>query len=1167
MRKFTDDQQKVIDLRDRDILVSAAAGSGKTTVLVERIIKKITDEKNPVDIDRILVVTFTRAAAKEMREKIRTAIDEALMADPDNETLKRQAAFVFHAQITTIDAFCNHVLKDHFHRVGAEPDFRIGDARELSILSKEVMDELMDAHYEAKDEEFLNLVDTYIKNNRDDEITQMILDLYTVSSAAPWPDEWLNDLLSVYEDPDDMSWLNELIDSAKKQIADIKSIVDSQLLLIDTEAPDHPYRDAIAADAAMIDRLFECDGYDSLYDGLSSLSFDRLSTKKYTDPYEGFKQGIKDKRDAYKKQLSAIGKDMIYMSLSDAKDAMKRVGKHVKTLVSLAGEYSMRFFEKKQEKNVLDFSDVEHLALDILVDRDTKKATETAIELRALYEEILIDEYQDSNYLQETILRTISREEEGDNNYFMVGDVKQSIYAFRQARPEIFADKYHSFSVNDSKQQRIDLDMNFRSRREVIDSVNAAFLPLMDAEMGGVDYDEAASLKPGASYPGVPGVDFTTELLLGEKDTTSLSDEDVEIDEEDYDGEYLMIAERIRQLKKDFKVTDKETGQLRNLKYSDVVILIRAVKGRGERLLEILNSFGMPVYVTDESGYFESREVETILSLLTVLDNPRSDIPLAAVMKSPLFGFSDEELARIRIADKEVPFYKAVFSYEGDEKHQNFLKFIDTYRKKISTEPIHVLLQQIFSETGYADIVRAMPGGENRAANLNRLIDMAVNFERTSFKGLFKFVNYIRQLKKYDQDLGTADLIGEDDDAIRIMTIHKSKGLEFPVVFLSGINRKFNLKDASGVCVLSPDGIALEDIRKERGTKSKYLYKSYLSKKMIADALGEEMRVLYVAMTRAKEKLIITGTYKDGESFEGYDGRISFSKKIHARCYADFLYPVIFSESPYFKIKRFDAKELCFITDKNDLINEINREDVKTLAASSSDEIKDEYESLSIFKRKLQPIELKAKYSVSELKHRSMEAYADENDVPLFSGGGGGAARGSVMHLFMEHFDFKGYDKANPVDSQIAKMIDHGHMTEDDAKLLDRKKLAGFVESDLCRRMANADESGLLFREKPFVMGKHPDELLKEYYPDVELPAGDGAPMLLVQGIIDAFFVEDDDIVLLDYKTDAVSAESELIGRYQKQMDLYADALESGFAKKVSQKLIYSFTLDKEVLL
>ena len=1185
MSEFTADQKRVIDLRNRDILVSAAAGSGKTTVLVERIIKKITDEKDPVDIDRILVVTFTRAAAKEMRDKIRNAIDEALDKNPGDERLLRQASFVFHAQITTIDSFCNYLLKNYFHRVGAEPDFRIGDARELSILSKDVMDKMMEEYYATGDGDFKRLIDTYSVKNRDDAICDMILTLFYTAAAAPWPDEWLDSLLEDYieceswdtKSGSDPGWLSEIVREACEGISEAKSMAESLLERILLEGPECPYLDAIRSDVAGLTLLSEYKTYDELYAGAYGFVFDRLSTKKYEEPYEGFKDGVKAVREEYKGIVNSILSDSLFETRESAKASMLMVGKNAKKLVELAKEYGHRFLEEKQKKGVLDFSDVEHLALDILVDRDTKKPTETALELRDYFEEILIDEYQDSNYLQETILRTISGEETGDNNYFMVGDVKQSIYAFRQARPEIFAGKYESFSKEDSKQQRIDLDKNFRSRRQVIDIVNEVFRPLMDKRTGGVEYDEAAELKFGAEYLSpVPGQDYGTELLLAQKDGEGFDEaieDSADGDGTDFDCEGRMIAYRILKLMESFKVVDNKTGGHRPLKYSDIVILLRGVKGRGTKLMETLMSFGMPAHVTDDTGYFDTTEVKAVLSLLSVLDNPRQDIPLAAVMLSPFFGYTNEMLAKIKAASPEEPFYKAVFSYEGDGLHESFLKFLDRYRKKLNDTPIHVLLQEIFAETGYVDHVRALPGGENRAANLERLIDLAVDFEKTSFRGCFKFVNYIRQLKKYNQDVGTADLIGEDDDAIRIMTIHKSKGLEFPVVFLAGINKRFNMSDASGTMVLSPGhGLALQNIEADRRIRSKYLYRSHLSSRIISDMLGEEMRVLYVAMTRAKEKLIITGTYKDDEELLKYGNKkITHEMRQHFRCYADFLYPTLFDKDHVGCVKKYDTKKLVFIETKSELERQITGEDIEELIGVCDDTLAASYDRYGGFTYPKPKISFKAKYSVSELKHRSMEAVFDSDAEVMVEkpqkGVSDGALRGTVMHLFMEHFDFTKITGDDIIEKQIAKMIDDGHMTPEQAGLLDKKSLKVFLSGSLCQRMSAAAGLSLLFREKPFVMGDDPEALLGEYYPEEKLPSGEEAPMLLVQGIIDAFFVEGDEIILVDYKSDRVGSSGELVKRYKKQMELYADALERGFSKKVKEKIIYSFVLSEEIII
>ena len=1197
MSNFTPGQQKVIDLRDRDILVSAAAGSGKTTVLVERIIKKITDPDDPVDIDRILVVTFTRAAAKEMREKIRTAIDKALEMDPENERLMRQASFVFHSQITTIDSFCNHILKNYFHRVGAEPDFRIGDARELSLLSSEVMDALLEEYYASEDESFKRFVDTFAVRNRDDAICEMITELYRASAAAPWPDEWLKGLLNDYESCNggsDPGWLCEMTNEAKRYVSQAYEMAEKNLRYIKTEMPDCPYEAAVSSDVVLLEALLSLDTYETLREGVLGLSFERLSTKRFEEPVLGFKDRIKESRAAYKDMIGLVSKELMFQSKDRAYLSMARVGENVRTLIRLTLDYSHRFLEKKQEKNVLDFSDVEHLALDILVDPQTKEPTQTALELREYYNEVLIDEYQDSNYLQETILRTISREDEGDNNYFMVGDVKQSIYGFRQARPEIFSKKYETFSTEDSKQQRIDLDKNFRSRKEVITSVNGVFDDLMDKELGGVEYDEDAALKFGATYL-LPheATDYTTELLLAQKDPSDEEDDGEDGDalafDDSFDAEGRMIALRIRELMAKFLVYDKDTNGHRPLRYSDIVILMRGVKGRGTKLMETLMSFGMPAHVTDETGYFDTIEVDTMLSLLSLLDNPRQDIPMAAVMRSPIFSFSNEELAMIRASDKEAPFYRAVMNYEGGKKHREFLDFIKRYRELINDTPIHKLLQMIYDETGYMRYVRALPGGEVRAANLDKLIDLAVDFEKTSFRGCFKFVNYIRQLKKYNQDLGTADLLGEEDDAIRIMTIHKSKGLEFPVVFLSGIKTLFNMSDAKKTMMLSAScGMTLPDIEPVRRVKSGHLYRSYLKRKITADMLGEEMRILYVALTRAKEKLIITGTYDEKEDFEKYSGKkLTYYDRMKSRCYADFLYPYIFSGDSDVQVKRYGLSQLVFDGTENELAKAKGREDIALMAAAGKEAELFCYDRYRDFSYPKGEITFKAKYSVSELKHRSAESWFEKDEAaePLFFEGESedndtasshfknpapgevneGALRGTAMHLFMEHFDFTSSGE-DVIDSQIEKMTEAGYMSSEQAALLDKKKLEGFLATGLYGRMRDAAERGLLFREKPFVMGDDPAGLLGDYYPKDQLPSGEDAPMLLVQGIIDAFFVEGDDIVLVDYKTDHVTRGEVLVSKYKKQMELYADALHRGFSKNVSQRILYSFALDCEVV-
>lgn len=1211
--KWTSEQKKVIDLRNRDILVSAAAGSGKTAVLVERIVNRICVDNPPVDIDRMLVVTFTKAAAAEMRERVSRAIDSLKEQKPDDENLQRQSTLVHNALITTIDSFCLFVVQNNFAQLNLDPDFRIGDQAELKLMLKDALAQVFEDNYARENNEaFINLIDTYSKGRNDSAVRQMVEDIYYKAGSSSWPRKWMNSLLRLYD-----------IKSAK-QLEDseiIKEIVDYSRVLLEeavqelTMAKDlaaatpglEKYALTLTEDIALFDGMADVTGYVGMQEFLNKISFGRIAVIRKFDGDEKKKERVKSMRDATKKKVEGIKQKYFVMSTKLMYEQLERQRPFVKELIRLSLEFYDAMETVKTKKRVFDFSDIEHFALRILVDEQTLEPTETAREFSKHFEEIMIDEYQDSNQVQEDILRAISRERQGVGNMFMVGDVKQSIYRFRMARPELFMEKYNTYTSDDSEHQRIDLHKNFRSRNEVLDFTNDIFYKIMAADLGNVQYDDDAALYPGASYPKKT---MRPELLLVDYKDEELSEI---IEDEDGDKvqiEALLIANRIRSLMENGMVTDKKTGQLRAVQYRDIVILSRSVATWGNTVAAVLKDCDIPAHVESNTGYFSSYEIQVILSMLRILDNPLQDIPMAAVLASPIVGMDDEELAQIRSAFKGVSFAQAALSamagengYE-DEKLKAFALVFERLRGAVADTPIHELLYMMLDETGFYRYASAMPAGKRRRQNIDMLIEMAAAYEKTSYKGLFHFVRYIDIQQKYEIDYGEADTAGENDDVVRIMTIHKSKGLEFPVVFVSGLGKGFNTQDTKSDLVIHEKlGLGLVEKTKSPRTKRPSLIRNEIESRIKRENLGEELRVLYVALTRAKEKIILTGGLSNAQkSFEKYRGNvnanqpISFGQREGAGCYLDWIIPAMLSYPDKYTVSTVDAAEFAARTAMDMAANDISKMQlVKQISRADETKVKKLTEGFDFKYAYASDITKKSKYSVSELKHDSMVEKYDSTEreaerpeflleeketyVPDFArdddeagsasneskepknaaGVNQGALRGTAVHRVMECLDFKSLCDIDTKDhvavsafvkKSMDEMLKKGLITDDMYRLTRPKLIEQFISSDVAARMAQADKRGDLYKEKPFVM-------------DYE--------GVLVQGIIDVFWLENDKIVLLDYKTDRVNAAKELIDRYSTQLKLYADALgrifsTDGKSIQADERLIYSFHLQQTIV-
>lgn len=1322
---WTPEQQKVIDLRNRNILVSAAAGSGKTAVLVERIVKMITDKDHPVDIDHLLIVTFTNAAAAEMRERIGNAIEKALDEQPGDEHLLRQLTLIHNAQITTIDSFCLYVVRNHFHEIDLEPNFRIGDEGELKLLREDVLNKVLEQNYEEPSETFSDFVEGYASGRTDAALNEMILQLYEFSRSYPWPEKWLDSFEGAYriegrEELDHAGWLTPLTENIRFVLNDCRQLLKQALdLTLQDDGPDM-YEKAIRSDLEKYESLSKLTSFCELSEALPNLKYDRLASSRGFDGDVEKLELVKSLREQAKDVVKKLCRQYFFCSPEMMIEQLTRTEPMLEEVLRLTRQFAEEFAAAKRGKNLVDFHDVEHFALQILVDEETEQAKKTAEEFRDTFEEIMIDEYQDSNEVQETLLRSISREERGRNNIFMVGDVKQSIYRFRLARPELFMQKYDSYSLEESRAQRIDLHRNFRSREEVLTCTNDIFYKIMERSLGNVAYDAKAALYPGASYPTIGkketaeekmeqnSSDFTPEILLADSNDELL--EDTELSDRKT-LEAKIVAEEIKHLMKTQPVTDKATGTLRAAHYSDIVILLRSLSGWADSLVEVLNENGIPAHTVSSTGYFSTVEVQTVLSMLRILDNPRQDIPMAAVLRSPIAGLTDEELAVLRLEDGSVPFHEAVLELaeglleedaqgsdtvdsgteaellnngteadhptgkrEHGEKqnpeleqnpieiiaHQKLLEFYKKYkqlRQLVPDTPIHELIGIILRETGYGHYVAAMPAGSRRTANLNMLLEKAAAYEKTSYKGLFHFVRYIDELQKYDVDFGEADTVGENEDVVRIMSIHKSKGLEFPIVIVSGMGKNFNKQDTRSRLVLHPElGIGLDYMDGKKRIKSPTIAKKAIAKQIDLENLGEELRVLYVALTRAKEKLILTGTLKDAaEKLEDYRKRAELSGTMEkalpyltregAAGYLDWVLPAVLSYGEKYPIRIVEAAELVLNEVKNQIEQENGlkerRKAIDEAETALVEQLEDRFQQHYPYQT---DILRKNKYSVSELKHRAMREKfeAEQEDtisafleepvtptIPLFiqreeaekgselsevqdtgkkseniaaqkkdpETASRGALRGTAVHRVMECYDFA---SEKSVHEQMETMEKAEKITPDMRALVKEQIVADFVSSETGKRMALAQQAGMLYREKPFVMGFTEEEL--ESYGFGAEDAGKTAccqdsvgmdgkenkenhqekheekheekhqtqDLTLIQGIIDVFWIEKDGIVLLDYKTDRVQRAKELVDRYETQLKLYADALERVFSArklKVKEILIYSFSLEQLITL
>lgn len=1223
---FTPEQEQVITLRNSNILVSAAAGSGKTAVLVERIVRMVCDEAHPVDIDRLLIVTFTNAAAAEMRERIANGIAARLAEHPESEHIQKQSTLLHNAQITTIDSFCLFLIRNHFQEIGLDPAFRVADEGEIKLLQQEVLAALMEDQHAQGSPEFLACVEYFCYGGRETTLENHILELSRCAASYPWSEEWLEERGRDYEargieglldNPcgDYLErFLTRMLEGCTERLRRVRALCDM---------PDGPYmygetveqeldgleailryrarRDAGgAAPCAEIRRAIL-----DYSERIPTFPFGRLPGKKDDSVNAAKKELAKELRAQVKEILGKLSTAFFATPLELAAQQAEKSGGAVRELLELTREFDRRMLAEKQERRIIDFSDMEHYALQILLRREcvreeqpdgtvreriVTKPSPVALEYRDYFYEILIDEYQDSNLVQEYLLTAVSGGENGRYNRFMVGDVKQSIYRFRLARPELFLEKYKSYGA-EGEHRRIDLARNFRSRTQVVNSVNSVFSRLMSRETGGIEYDDRAALYAGAVYPDDADCDNASDLLLIDTDDGA---------EEARVAEARAVAVRIKELLADFKVTDKATGELRPVRFSDMVILLRSPSGWDEVFRDTLEEQGIPAYITSKTGYFSATEVQELLQVLRVLDNPRQDIPLYGVIKSLFGGFTEQEIAVIRGGHRSGTLYEALEAYAGEEtptdgalreKVSSFLEAIRGYRDLVPYTPIRELLQRLVSDYDYLNYITALPGGGKRRANVEMLFTKASDFERTSYFGLFHFVRYMEQLEKYDVDYGEADVLDENADVVRIMSIHKSKGLEFPVTFVAGLSKRFNTQDSSRSLIVDTDlGVAVDYVDPERRVRNKTLRRAVLARKLREDNLAEELRILYVALTRAREKLILTGTLKDAaqrlETEQTGAEHLSYLDYAEAASYLDFLMPVLNQTDLRVRVigqqepdEAQIAEQVRLYGKQSDLEQAGKRADPETLRQLKErfafryphEELSRLYTKTTVSELKIAAMEEQDEGAYHAFESREQEAY-----IPRFRRGEekiGGAVRGSAVHRVMELLDFgrllsgqmewqesfADYQKrldaarlAADLDAFLREEVRSLRLTEEYFCAVDQRKIVQFFRSEPAWRMWGADRRGELHREQPFVLGISAGRLGADYPADEKV---------LIQGIIDVYFIENGKIVLLDYKTDVIESMEALWKRYAAQMDYYAEALEDLTGLPVGERLLYSFRL------
>lgn len=1208
---WTPEQSMAITLRDKNILVAAAAGSGKTAVLVERIKRLILEEMCP--IDRMLIVTFTNAAAAEMKEKIRRAlqgaVDELAASVATSEDaagdgdaageqkeykekldfLRQQLNSLPQAQISTFHAFALEVIRKYFYIIDVEPNFKICDEAQTTILKADAMDALMDARYEESDPEFLHFLDCYSGERNDNAVRDLIEKVYKTIEALPEPYVWLREKTEMLETAQYNGgesirpMLDFIFEIAEENLSDAEVLIQDNIQV----ALENDMTEAAAlaeSDLSKIQALREHMGdYDDFRDALGALKFDiqkRGILKSFATTEEEVLKAErrakiwKDKRDAAKNKLTDLKKGLFANDLEFMAQEMAQTSREMKMLESLVVEFGNRYRDEKKERGLMDFGDIEHYAYEILKDEEVSRY------YREKFEHIFVDEYQDSNVMQEAFLGRVARE----NNLFLVGDVKQSIYKFRLAEPEIFQRRYKKYALGDQETSvKIDLNRNFRSKRPIINFVNNIFSYIME------DYDEAAALNMGD--PNGDKYYHDPVLYL----TDAEWDEDEIISDElksmiKAEKEALAAVKIIREsLGKPF--FDSKAGVERPLELKDIVILMRGVRRDGDIFYNVLMENGIPAYVDDNDGYFDTMEINNFLSLLMLLDNEKQDVQLLTVLRSEIFGFTITELAQIRIHSKEGSYYNAFVEYSksgGDEtlrkKSAAALSSIADWQSMAMFMPIEELIWKLMLDTGFYISMGAMPGGRQRQANLRALVDKALAYRKGERGSLYGFIRYIEALKTRNVPSGQVKLVGEGDELVKIMTVHKSKGLEFPMVILAGYCKGLKYSRVGSSAVMHKDfGVALPIVHPEKYLSLTTTFQKIITEKLHMEERAEEVRILYVALTRPKDRLVILGSHQGLDKvFENID---RFKKNY--RSYFDMTGWYICTQLHRLQVFN-DGDFISLITHRersNEPILRLFDQDNHTGNDELAEKVRKQIEFRYPYQREMN---IKSKYSVSELNALGEgDAAASRASLDAAAAPAGGiigrwsldslkepasfqkkeiftaAQKGTIYHTLLEHIQFQTLyacadeeaEKAE-VEATCQWLVDKQFLTEEEAEVLDADIVLKLIHTELGQRLAEAESENLLWKEQPF-------NLKMAYDPD-----GSGQPSdVFVQGVIDCYFQEEDGLVLVDYKTSRIrtndggntlaTEKKRIAQQYRTQIDIYRQALEESTGKTVKEAYIY----------
>ena len=1230
---WTDEQSQAINRKNSNILVAAAAGSGKTAVLVERIINKIIEEK--MNIDNLLVVTFTNAAASEMRERILNAIYKIIDSEEKQEEiinhLQKQITLLNKASICTIDSFCLDVIRNNFFEVEISPNFKIADTAEIELQKQEVLEELFEEKYENKDSDFEKLIKTYTSYRDDKSLKDLILKIHTYIESNPFPLKWLKTQIEKFKIQDikqDFSktiWGEILLKSMKEELEDSIKKLNSEKIRLSVEQELEEYEKILKSDIGQLEMvLANLENWDKAYYLVNKVEFLKWpSSRKITNPE---KDKAKDIRDKVKKNFTNK-KNKIFISNSEESNKdLEEMYEILKKLEDLIIEFDKQFKKSKKEKNMVDFSDIEHIALEILIKEQDGKIeySNIAKKYQEKFIEIAIDEYQDSNLVQEYILTSISR----GNNIFMVGDVKQSIYKFRQAMPDLFLSKYKQYNETQANDKglKIKLFKNFRSRANVLEFTNLIFENIMSQELGEINYTKEEYLNLGANYKEsdenllteVNILDLAENEEVQEDDNQNIDEEEME-KIEDIELEAKYVAKKIRQLiDSDFSIYDNKNERFRKIKFKDIVILLRSTKNKANIFEKELIKQNIDVYSDTSSEYLETYEIQVIMDLLKIIDNPYQDIPLVHVMLSSIGMFTDDDLLEIRLCDQYDDFYTAMLkakistTKQLQQKIEIFLQKLDSWREKNDFLDLDELIWTIYEETGFLNYVALMQNGALRVANLKMLFERAKQYENASFKGLFNFINFIERIKIGSGDLGAAKLIGENENVVRIMSIHKSKGLEFPIVFLSSAGSNFNMMDLNADILLHQDfGIGVKYIDYDKQIKYDTISKIALKEKLLEENLSEEMRILYVALTRAKEKLYITSIKKDfnkekekmQELIDMYklkNGKINPILLKKYKKYIDwillvYLYNIETSKN-MMNINILKKQEIL----KDEKTEEKQEIDIFKLLEENSKNIKKEdiiaLKNELAFEYKYKELEkIPTKESVTNIIHKNIDdskyylkqedeqikeiidiEYEDAEETeyskddnqqektefpkPKFLIGTEeekitSAKKGTLIHLCMKNLDFRKEYNLQNIKDLIKELKQKEIITQKEYEIINPYIILDFTKSKIWEELKEAKE---YHKEEPFYINIPANEVIDTSEKE----------NILVQGIIDLYYInKNDELILLDYKTDFAKPGDEniLIDRHKAQLMLYKQAIENGLNRKVDKVYIYSTGLSKEI--